>query len=364
MAQTVVPFGDPKAVKRWSGQLSVDQIKKSYFDKKFIGTGPNNIIEKKTDLEKAAGDTISFDLSVQLRGEATEGDDRLEGKEENLKFYTDQVTIDQTRKAASAGGQMTRKRTVHNMRSIARDRLSDYWARFNDEIMFMYLSGARGINEDFLFPVDYAGRASNAFDAPDADHLMYGGSATSKASLVAGDKMTTTLIERAEVKASMLQASNPDAANMVPVTIEGEEHYVLLMNPFQAHDLRTDAGSGWLDIQKAAAAAEGRNNPIFKGGLGMVKNVVLHQHRNGIRFNDYGAGADVEAARALFMGRQAGVCAYGSSEGMRYSWKEELKDYENEPSVASGTITGFKKSRFNNKDFGVITLDTAAADPN
>ena len=56
--------------------------------------------------------------------------------------------------------------------------------------------------------------------------------------------------------------------------------------------------------------------------------------------------------------------AYGTSGGMRWAWQEELKDYENEPSVASGCIFGFKKTRFNGRDFGVISIDTAAKDPN
>jgi len=30
----------------------------------------------------------------------------------------------------------------------------------------------------------------------------------------------------------------------------------------------------WLDIQKAAAAAEGKNNPLFKGALGMYRGVI------------------------------------------------------------------------------------------
>jgi len=364
MAQTVIPFGDPKAAKKWSSALAVDQIKKSYFERKFIGESDNSVIQKKTELETDSGDRISFDLSVQLRGEATEGDARLEGKEESLKFYTDEVVIDQTRKAVSAGGKMTRKRTPHDLRKVAKDRASDYWARYMDEMMFIYLSGARGINKDFLFPTDWAGRAQNAIQAPDAGHMLYGGDATSKATLVADDKMTRNVIERAKVLATMLQAQDPDAANMAPLTIEGEEHYVLLMNPFQAHDLRTAAGSEWLDVQKAAAAAEGKSNPIFKGGLGMINNVVLHEHRNGIRFSDYGAGSNVEAGRALFMGRQAGVVAYGTPGGMRWTWEEELKDYGNEPTVASGAIFGFKKSRFNGKDFGVISIDTAAANPN
>lgn len=364
MAQTVIAWGDPKAKKAWSTGLAVDQVKKAYFEKKFVGTDENSIIQRKTELESDAGDRVSFDLSVQLRGEATEGDNRLEGKEENQKYYTDEVVIDQVRHAVSAGGAMTRKRTNLNLRGNARRLLSDYWARFNDEMMFIYLSGARGINRDFLFGLDWAGRASNAIQAPDAGHLLYGGAATSKATMTAGDKMTRAVIEKAQVKATMLQAQDPEAANMVPVSIDGEEHYVLVMNPFQAHDLRTSAGSDWLDVQKAAAAAEGKTNPIFKGGLGMIKNVVLHEHRNAIRFSDYGAGSNVAAGRALFMGRQAGVVAYGTAGGMRWDWKEETKDYGNEPTVASGAIFGFKKSRFNSRDFGVLSIDTAAVDPN
>lgn len=364
MTATVIPFGDPKAQKKWSASLAVDQIKKSYFERKFVGTSDNSIIQRKTELESDAGDRISFDLSVQLRGEATEGDVRLEGKEENLRFYTDEVVIDQTRKAVSCGGKMTRKRTAHDMRSIAKDRASDYWARFCDEMMFIYLSGARGINKDFLFPLGWTGRANNTLQAPDSGHILYGGSATSKATIADTDVMTRTIIERAQVKATMLQAQDPEAANMVPVSIEGEDRYVCVMSPFQEHSLRTNSGAEWLDIQKAAAAAEGRNNPIFKGGLGMINNVVLHSHRNAIRFSDYGAGSNVTAARALFLGRQAGVVAYGTAGGMRWTWEETMKDYNNEPAVASGGIFGFKKTRFNDRDFGVISIDTAAKDPN
>lgn len=364
MAQTVIAWGDPKAKKAWSTGLAVDQVKKAYFEKKFVGTDENSIIQRKTELESDSGDRVSFDLSVQLRGEATEGDARLEGKEENQKYYTDEVIIDQVRHAVSAGGAMTRKRTNLNLRGNARRLLSDYWARFNDEMMFIYLSGARGINKDFLFSLDWAGRAGNSLQAPDAGHLLYGGAATSKATLTANDKMTRAVIEKAQVKATMLQAQDPENANMVPVSIDGEEHYCIVMNPFQAHDLRTASGSEWLDIQKAAAAAEGKANPIFKGGLGMIKNVVLHEHRNAIRFSDYGPGSNVNAGRALFLGRQAGVVAYGTSGGMRWDWKEETKDYGNEPTVASGAIFGFKKSRFNGRDFGVLSIDTAATDPN
>lgn len=360
---TTIPFGDAKAAKKWSGSLFLDVTKKSYFDKKFVKDDDNAVIQRLTDLESSPGDTIDFDLSVQLRSMPTSGDNRLEGKEEALRFFSDEVSIDQLRHGVSAGGKMSQKRTLHNLRNVAKARLSDYWAKFIDEMNFIYLSGGRGINEDFTTPTSWAGHAENAIEAPDADHLIYGGDATSKATLAAEDKMTRVLIERAGVKARMMRATDPTTANMMPVEINGEPHYVCLMNPFQEHDLRTADTGGWLEIQKAAAASEGRNNPIFKGGMGMIDDCVLHSHESAIRFNDYGGGA-IEAGRALFMGRQAGVVAYGSTGGLRFNWSEETKDHGNEKVVVGGIIIGIKKSRFNDKDFGILSIDTAAADPN
>lgn len=364
MSSTVIAFGDPKAQKKWSANLAVDVAKESYFEK-FIGKDDNSIIQRKTELEGDAGDRISFDLCVKMRNKPTYGDNRLEGKEESLKFYTDEVRIDQVRHAASAGGAMTRKRTAHDLRTTAKSRLSDYFAQLTDEYCFMYLSGARGINEDFLEDTAFTGFAQNPFNAPDTGHLLYGGSATSKASLTASDTMSKAVIEKALNKAAMMQARDPSIANMVPVNVDGYKAFVLLMNPDQEYALRQESGTnGWMDIQKALATNLGNKSPIVQGGLGMIGGAVLHSHRNVIRFNDYGSGNNVTAARALLLGRQAAVVAYGTAGGLRYQWKEQDKDYENEPTVASGFIGGLKKTQFNGKDFGVITIDTAAKDPN
>lgn len=364
MGQTVIPWGHPSAQKKWSASLIVESQKKSYWER-FEGKDENAVIQVKSDLASDAGDRMSFDLSVQLRGGVTRGDDRLKGNEEQLKFYTDEVIIDQMRKAVSAGGKMSRKRIVHDMRQVARNRLSDYWSQYIDEMKFIYLSGARGVNEDFLEGVQYMGHAGNALRAPDGQHILFGGDATSKATLTADDKMSRNLIERAANKARMMRARDPKTANLLPISVGSEKHYVMVMSPDQEFDLRTEQGAGgWLEIQKAAAAAEGKNNPIFKGGLGMINNIVLHSHESAIRFNDYGAGQNVHAARALFLGRQAAVVAYGQAGGLRFTWKEEVDDYDNEPVVAAGTIMGISKTRFNNRDFGVVAIDTAATDPN
>lgn len=365
--RTIVGLNDPKAVKRYSAFLAVDVGRESYFNRKFMGVGveAQTPLQTLPQLESDAGENITYDLVMQLRMQPVEGDNILEGKEEDLKFYTDSVLIDQMRGGVNTGGRMTRKRTIHDLRKIARSRQSEWWARVFDELFFMYLSGARGINADFIYPTTYTGFAGNAFVAPDSAHLLYGNDASAKANLDSADVMDLRLIDRAATRADTMGGGTSGIPMIEPIKIDGEDHFCVVMHPFQAHAMRTNTSTGqWFDIQKAAAAAEGRNNPIFKGSLGMYNNVVLHKHRSVIRFSDYGAGSNVAAARALFMGRQAGVVAFGSpGTGLRFDWNEESRDNGNMAVITTSTICGIKKTAFTidgtSRDFGVMSLDTA-----
>ena len=366
MARTIVGLNDAKAVKKYSGLLAVDVATKSYFSRKFIGVGESASapIHQLNELQNDAGEEIKFDLSMQMAMEPVEGDDTLEGKEEDLRFYTDSVYIDQMRCGVNGGGRMTRKRTLHNMRDIAKKRQSDWWARMFDELMFMYLSGARGVNSSFILPTTYTGFANNALSAPDSSHQWFAGGKT-KGTLTADDKMDLNIIDVAKANAEMMGGGTEGVPQIQPVKIEGEDHYVCTMSPWQEYDVRTDAGStGWLEIQKALATSEGKNSPICKGGLGMYNNVVLHTHKNIVRFSDYGSGSNVAAARALFLGDQAGVVAFGSpGTGIRFDWNEETRDNGNQVVISSNSIFGMKKVTFNGLDYGVMAIDTAAAQP-
>lgn len=366
MAQTITGVNDPKAAKKYSAFLAVDTPKASYFLSKFTGRGPESglPVQMLTQLENEAGDSISYDLSLQMAMEPVEGDDILHGNEEDLKFASDSILIDQMRCGVNTGGKMSRKRTVHDYRKIARKRQSEWWARCKDELHFMYASGARGINSDFIFPTTYAGFAGNALAAPDADHIIYGNSANTKAAMVSGDMMTLALIDKAVAVAEMMGGGIDQTPALQKIRIDGGEHFVLVMNPWQAHDLRTATGEGkWMDLQKAAAGAEGSKSSLFNGNMGMYNDVILHKHKSVIRFSDYGAGT-VKAARGLFMGAQALEIAYGSGNGeTRYEWNEESRDNGNQVVITSGCQFGIKKTRFAGKDFGMMALDTAAKDP-
>jgi N4-gp56 family major capsid protein len=378
MSKTIIGLNDAKAVKRYSAFLAVDVGRKSYFNKKFMGVGveAQTPIQMLPQLENDAGDQITYDLVMQLKMQPVEGDNTLEGKEEDLKFYTDNVYIDQARGGVNTGGRMTRKRTIHDLRKIARARQSEWWARIFDELFFLYLSGgfrtsgsgaASFANSDYTYSSGYAGFANNGFFAPDTEHYIAAGSGTFGA-ITSGDKLTLSLIDRAVARAETMGGGTSGTPMIEPVMIDGEEHFVLVMHPWQEFDVRTASGTGqWLDIQKAAAGAEGRSNPIFKGSLGLYNNVVLHKHRSVLRRTDGGAGS-VAVARSLFLGRQAAVVAFGSpGTGLRFDWHEESRDNGNQAVITTSTIAGVKKTRFSidgvEKDFGSIAIDTAAANP-
>lgn len=378
---TIVGVNDPKAIKKYSGLLAHDTSHESYFNQRFMARGQNARvpIQILTDLESDAGEQITYDLLAELTMAPVEGDDNLEGKEESQKFYTDQIYIDQARCGVNAGGRMTRKRTLHNLREKAKMQQASWWARFQDELLFTYLSGARGINDNFLLPIGYTGRANNALVGPDANHVLYGAEldangleingATAFNNIDAADKFSFKIIDRAKTRADSQGGGATGIPVLQPCKIDGEETFVCVMHTWQEDDLRRSGAPGqWLDIQKAAAGAEGRKSPLFRGNLGMYRGVILHSHRNVIRFNNAGASANVPAARALFLGAQAGVCAWGSpGTGNRYQWNEETRDNGNKVVITSSSIFGCKKTRYDmggsvgQQDFGLFSLDTACA---
>lgn len=362
MGETAFGLNHDLAVKRWSTDLAVEAETRQYFSK-FFGTDENAVIKVKNDLKKAAGDKITVGLEMKLSGAGIEGDDTIAGTsaEEALTHFADSVFIDQLRKGTKSKGKMSEQRVPYNLRKQGRNALAVWWAEEYDQEVMMYLAGARGIDTSYHAPLNWTGRAENSFNAPDSAHIIYsdtsGTPAASKADLAASDKMTLNTIARCIARQETI------SPGIRPIQYEGEQKNILLMHIFQAHDLRASTSDGdWLDIHKST---DGAKSPIYKNALGEYNGVILHKHRNVVRFSDYGAGSDVAAGRALFLGAHAGIAAWGgSTPERRYSWHEETEDRGNKLVITAGAIFGIKKSRFNSKDIGVIAVDTACADPN
>ncbi len=364
MSESNFPLNDLQARHIWADDLALEAEDKQYF-KKFMGTGTNDIIKVKLDLKKSsAGEKITVGLQLKLSGDGVEGDNDIEGTsaEEGLSVYSDSVFIDQRRKGTKSKGKMSEQRVPYNIRKRGRDALSVWFAEDYDQQFMCYLAGARGIN-NFHFPKTWIGRANNALSAP--TYLIYGDTvgtpATSKADLDNGDIITLNTVERALAKAETTEPL------VRPISDDDSGQYILLMHTFQAFNLRASMSENdWLDIHKHT---DGTKSKAYKNALGEWNGVILHKHKNVINFDDYGAGGDVKAARALFMGAHAAMAAWGKNgDHGRYSWNEETDDRGNRLVVTAGSIYGAKKGTFTidgeKKDVGVICVDTACKDPN
>lgn len=375
MAQTIVGVNDPKAVKRFAGALFTASVPTSFWGKNMManvnsdgktGQGANAPLCIVNDLTSQSGDAVSYDLYAQLTGRATFGDDNLEGNLEKLDSFTDEIRINQVRKGVDAGGLMSRKRTMNDHREISKNKLAEYNRAYFDQACFTTVAGDRGVSTDLHIPLGqtYAIPDTTGFDAFDVDHIIYGGAATSKATLVAGDKMSLATVDRSLLKVTTSGGGADGKLRMSPLDRgAGEDGYVLVMHPQQEYDLRRDVSSaGWMDIQKAAAAAVGFDSPIFKNTLGVHRGIALRSHQYVVNFNDYGMGVNLTAARAVLMGRQSMVVAFGSasSKGMRADWTEKMLDVDdNRLAISSNMVYGLKRGRFNGKDVNTLAIDTA-----
>jgi N4-gp56 family major capsid protein len=359
MAATEFALGDGLAVQRWSASLAYEAEKLQYF-RKFMGPGPENMIVVKTELQKKAGEKITFGLRMKLGSDGIEGDNIIEGTsaETALDFHSDYVFIDQRRKGTKSKGKMSEQRVPYNMRKEGRDALAVWWAEDYDEQLMMYLAGARGIDTSFHVPLGYTGRANNTLTSPDSSHVIYGGNASGLSDIDAQDIMKLAIVEKLVSKVETLDPM------IQPFRINGEKKYVLLMHTWNAYQLRTSISqTDWLEIHKAT---DGEKSNIYKNALGEYAGIILHKHRNVIRFDSTtGCSSGITASRSLLLGAQAAVIAWGGASAMgRYSWNEETDDRGNALAITAGAIYGAKKTRFNSMDFGVIAVDAYCADPN
>jgi N4-gp56 family major capsid protein len=348
MAATEFGVNHPLAIKKWAPDLMKETLKKTYA-LQFMSKGKESLCTIKTDLtDKEGGDRIRVGIRSQLQGAGVKGDNTLEGNEEALETFNQDVYIDQLRHAVRSKGKMSEQRVPFSVRAEGRDGLADWWSERIDRWFFNQLCGNTGEGDDRYY-------GFNAPVAPDADHITYhqsGSTADSSISNTTVAKFKLKAIDTAVEKAKL-------AKNAVrPIVIGGKKHYVVFLHTFQVTDLRTDAGdSQWKDIQYAAMqGGKISDNPIFTGALGMYNDCILHE---STRVCTSPTNASVK--RAVLCGAQSLSIAFGRKFGKNvFSWKENLFDYDNQLGIAAGCQAGMIKTRFDGSDYGTVVIPTWA----
>lgn len=356
MAVTTYGVNDPLSNKLWSKKLSVEALKQTWAYK-FTGSGTDAIIQIKDETQKAAGDKITYGLRMQLTGAGTLGDGTLEGNEEALSTYSDSVLINQLRHAVRSAGRMSQQRVPFSVRDEALSGLRDWYASRFDYAFFNQV-GSNTAQTD----TRYTGM--NAVTAADTNHHIYANAQTGDVSISTTDTFALTLLDSAVERAKSMDPTDPNVYTGTPIRpcmINGSEYYVAVLHPFQVTTMRTNTNTAqWADFQKAAmTGGEITDNPIFTGALGVYNNVVLHSDVRIPVGNNDSTTQYTNCRHAVFLGAQAAALAFGRDNGPeRFTWVEELFDYENQLGVSAGSIWGLKKMTFNSLDFSTIVIST------
>lgn len=353
----------------WSKELLDDVMRDVKNVMKFVGEDANNIVQVSRELGKKGGDTETFGLVTRLSGDGVTGDDELEGNEEAMNSFSEQVSIDQIRNAVRLKGKLDASKVVYDQIKSARENLRIWMREFIIRQTFLKLGGVTNTTLVDTNGVAYSVRTtwSNTPDyIPDADEAAGSGNryicakTTGTDAMGATDTMTLDLVTKAYTVAKL---ANPQ---IQPLDIDGESMYVMFLHPLQARDIRLS--SDWKTAQENAQR-RGENNAVFGAALGVWSNIILLENEfvpwldvsvAGNSFRGAAAGTDcaVDAARALLCGRQAALMAECSNPE---ALVVEQFDYKNKDGVAASFIGGLQKAVFNSKEFGVIAVDTAAA---
>jgi N4-gp56 family major capsid protein len=359
MATSDFGVGHPLAQKLWSRKLFHDVIGNTFVGK-FTGTSDKSLIQIKSETQKDAGDRITVGLRVLLTGAGIQGDATLEGNEEALTTYSDNVFINQLRHAVRSGGKMSEQRVPWSVREEARMGLEDWWTERIE------VSAANQLTGNTTQQTDTRYTGNQAAIAPSASRIVVGGGHTTEASL---SLTTTHAIKLSDLDRAVALAKEPSVAGtprIRPLMIDGKRYYAAFLHPWQIQQLRADASTAgnFFDIQKAQLqGGKISDNPILTGGEFIHNQCVVHEW-NYLPNVSTAVTSSTSYRRGVLCGAQAACLAHGQGGSLnKMSWEEELFDYKNQLGVGAGMIFGLKKTVFNSVDFATIVLSGYAPAP-
>lgn len=324
-------------------------------------------IQRITELTKTArGIQAVLPLVADLTGGGVVGDGVLENNLEALISDSQIIQIDQIRNGVRSAGRMAEQATVIRFRTQAMDALSFWLADVIDELKFLTIAGRA-----FTLNTDGSTRATSQLPnltyaadvtAATSNRIIYGGSASSEATIVAGDTVDWDLVTKAKAFAKRKR--------LKPIMAGGKGYYILVLSTEQCRDLEQDSDYKTITSQ---AMPRGLKNPLFDNSKKIINEIVVYDHQKVFNTlgltsgNRWGSSGTIHGAQAMLLGAQALGFAQLASEGAGYE-ESDNTDFKNRPAIAVGRICGLLKpvykSRYDNnsaEDYGVIHIKTAAA---
>lgn len=345
------------------------QARNQSFINKFLGSGPDSMIQHITSLTKTQkGARAVITLLADLEGDGIAGDRTLEGNEEELKSYDQVIRIDQIRNANRQEGRMADQKSIVNFREQSRDKLAYWLADRMDQLAFLTLAGidysmhpngTTRVGSD-LKNLEFAKDVT----APSAKRVARWDGA--KKELVIGGASSQVVAADTPMWELFVQLKAYAKDNYIRgVGSGGEETFHAFLSPAAMAKLKLD--ETYRDNLRLAQS-RGDKNELFTGSSVKVDGIYLHEFRHvpntrlAATGAKYGAGGAVDGCQILFCGAQAlGMADLGAPE-----WVEKEFDYDNSPGISVAKILGFLKPQFTTQysggtkeDHGVMSVYVA-----
>lgn len=420
MGATNIPYGSPQAVTLQSAGLFAANMQRNTMMNRLTGKLPQQAAAESTirrqsssempivrcmDLQKMAGDEITFDLINPMGGVPIMGSEYAEGRGQSMSFSQDRLRINQARYPISAGDTMTQQRTTHELRKLARALGQNYMDRLSDQLLLVHMAGARGSHNNIEWAIPKADHPKfaeilvNPIKAPTKNrHWMSTGSSIERVAASGNEiSLATTDVMNADVVDAMRTMLDSMPLPPPPVIFEGDKAAtdaplrVLLVSSEQYTSFVQSTNFRSLQANAMARSQQAGMNPLFLGEAGLWNGVLIVKMPKPIRFYAgdslrYAASytSEVETStdlvpasfgtthavdRAILLGGQAVAEAFGKHRktGNPYFWSEKELDHDDKLEVLCGAINGRSKIRFlidhgdgekQVTDYGAMAIDT------
>jgi N4-gp56 family major capsid protein len=350
VAEWVYQSSDTLTNQRWA-KLMLTQYMADVLFFRFASRDESSLVLIMDDLQKHAGDRVTFGISQLLQGPGVIDLNALTGSEETPITYGDTLYIHELAHAILLVGPISDQRILFDRRKTGRSRLSDWYAARTDH---------SGANQLAGYTPQTDTRFTGLQSTVATTRQVLPAGITDAANLTSANTFDITVIDTATNNAKAI------TSGIRAMRVGGRDFYIMFQHTAQATDMRKNTSLGqWLDIQKAAmTGGDIGDNPIFWMALGMYRQTLIHEN---IRVTNAVANAGTAVAntkRALHCGAQAAVLAFGRShnDSNKFRWLEELRDFGRQIGIGVSAIWGLLKVNFNSTDFAVQALDTYGID--
>ena len=335
MAETRFASNDNLTRKKWARDLFKIILPAVEFND-LVGKGSGSVVQMRTELGKGEGDTITFGIRLPLTGEGVVGNDTVEGNEEKLIFKNFNMTIEELNHAVDTGGKMEEQRVPYDLMKEGRDGLQEWWSDKLSDLVVATLCG------DTTFTI--AGDSfANTITAADTDHVVLVND-VAEASQTEADELDLHHLDRMKQRAQMPASTN--SYKVRPLKIKGKDYFRVILHTYVFDRLRHNMNIGqYGDLQRAAGKLALPNVEIEYNGMLISKSERIYEVQDNVYRN-------------ILLGAQAACFAWGGageSKGSVMAFVPYEKDAKRFVMIRGGGIMGVKKTRFNTRDYGIVT---------